>query len=671
MPNRRRPSLAGLVTAALALGAVGLVAPPAAQAAAGCAVTYTVTSQWSGGFGAEVAVTNLGDPLTRWALEWSFPAGQTVTQHWNATLTQTGSQVSASNAAWNGSLPTGGRAQLGFNGTWAGANTAPTAFRLNGTACTGSVGPTATPTPGTTPTPTPTSTPSPTSSPTPTPTASRPPLTNPLVWQDYPDLDIVRVGDTYYSSASSFHLSPGAPVLRSYDLANWEVAGHSVPTLDFGDRYDMNGGTAYVKGIWASFFTYRPSNQTFYWGGCIDGRTYVYRARQVGDTWQRHTTIDRCYYDAGALVDTDDTMYVAHGNTSISVAQLSADGTREVRNQQVFQTPSSIGTLEGARMYKKDGSYYIWLTRPANGQYVLRSTNGPFGPYTVRQVLLDLPGPISGGGVPHQGGLVQTQKGDWYYQAFVDAYPGGRVPVIAPITWTADGWPQVTTVGGRWAAQYPAADLPPAPRQVTPMVGPDTFSTPTLSHRWEWNHDPDTTRFSTGDGLRLQTATVTTDLYRARNTLTHRTVGPQSTATIEMDVSQMRPGDRAGLAMLRDSSAWVGVKNDGGRLRVVMASGMEMNSSWQTTSTGAEVAGVDLPGTKVWLRATADIRPGAGRQALFSYSTDGRTFTRLGPGFTLKNQWQFFLGYRYGIFSYATQSLGGAVTVERFDLTTP
>lgn len=93
-----------------------------------------------------------------------------------------------------------------------------------------------------------------------------------------------------------------------------------------------------------------------------------------------------------------------------------------MRAQQVFSTPSSIGTLEGSRFYKRNGSYYIFLTRPANGQYILKSSN-PFGPYEIRQILLNLPGPIAGGGVPHQGGLVQTQNGAWYYLAFVDAFP--------------------------------------------------------------------------------------------------------------------------------------------------------------------------------------------------------------------------------------------------------
>jgi beta-xylosidase len=504
------------------------------------------------------------------------------------------------------------------------------------------------------------------------PLAAAPAYTNPVIWQDFADIDVIRVGGTYYASASTMHYSPGAPVLRSYDLVNWEIAGHSVPTLDFGAKYDLNGGRGYVRGIWASSLAYRPSNGTFYWLGQIDfARTYLYTATAVEGPWNRLATISTPYYDAGLLVDSDDTLYVAYGNTTISVAQLSGDGRTQVRTQQVFSTPSSIGTLEGARFYKINGQYYIFLTRPANGQYILKSSSGPFGPYTLRQVLLDLRGPIPGGGVPHQGGLVQTQSGAWYYLAFVDAYPGGRVPAMAPVTWTSDGWPVVQLVNGAWGTSYPSPTVPTPPRQVTPMVGVDTFDGTTLKPKWEWNHNPDNTKWSVGNGLTLRTATVTNDLYWARNTLTHRIQGPTSTATVDLDFSAMRNGDRAGLALLRDSSAWIGVKRDGGMTRVAMVNGLTMDGNWNTTGTGTEVASATVTGSRVRLRASADIRPGAARPGTFSYSTDGNNFIRLGPSFSMGNDWRFFMGYRFAVFNHATQALGGAVRVLRFELSTP
>lgn len=100
-----------------------------------------------------------------------------------------------------------------------------------------------------------------------------------------------------------------------------------------------------------------------------------------------------------------------------------------------------------------------------------------------------------------------------------------------------------------------------------------------------------------------------------------------------------------------------------------MVNGITMDSNWNTSGTGAEAAGASVTGNRIWLRATADIRPGSGRQGHFSYSTDGVTFSPLGPALTLKSEWQFFMGYRFGIFNYATVALGGSVRVERFELT--
>src|SRR5438874_2341715 len=154
MHARRRAWLAVAVVAAAAT--TGLVTATAAHAATGCRVTYAVSSQWTGGFGANVTVDNLGDPVNGWRLTWSFGAGQTVTQLWNGSYTQSGAQVTVTNAAYNGSIPTGGSAAFGFNGSWTGSNPVPSSFALNGTTCTGGVS--ASPTTGS-PSPTPTSSP--------------------------------------------------------------------------------------------------------------------------------------------------------------------------------------------------------------------------------------------------------------------------------------------------------------------------------------------------------------------------------------------------------------------------------------------------------------------------------------------------------------------------------
>ena len=159
MRIRKLPAVLGVA----ALLPLGLTLASPASAAAGCQVAYAVTNQWQGGFGASVAVTNLGDPVTSWTLGWSFPAGQTVTQLWNGVVSQSGAAVTVRNAGYNGSLATGASASFGFNGAWTGSNPVPTAFTLNGVACTGGV---------TTPAPT---TPAPSTPPPSTPPPSTPP----------------------------------------------------------------------------------------------------------------------------------------------------------------------------------------------------------------------------------------------------------------------------------------------------------------------------------------------------------------------------------------------------------------------------------------------------------------------------------------------------------------
>ncbi|KAJ9161289.1 Glycosyl hydrolase family 43 protein [Coniochaeta hoffmannii] len=511
---------------------------------------------------------------------------------------------------------------------------------------------------------------------------------NPVLWEDLADLDVFRVGDTFYYSASTMHYSPGAPVLRSYNLVEWEYAGHSVPSLDFGAKYDLNGsssgGRAYVDGIWASSLRYRPGNDRFYWIGCVDfAQTHVYTAegKDPGRAeWKNSGTIGTCYYDCGLLVDDDDVMYVAYGNTNISVARLTADGLAEETTRVVYPSPSGV-YIEGSRFYKVNGTYYILVTRPADAELVLRSES-PWGPYTQRTLVDKVATPVDGSGYPHQGGLVETAGGEWYYMAFIDAYPGGRVPVLAPVTWTADGWPTVVTVNGGWGVEYPVPVPVRTAKAVEAPTGIDTFQSSRLSALWEWNHNPDNSRWrlsGSGGGLTLGTASVTTDIFSARNTLTRRILGPQSSGTFRVDISGMADGDRAGAVLFRDWSSYIGVWRGGNSSQLVVVDGarLDRNNNWATSSNGTVVAtGPDLAGvTEVWLRITADIRPGGGlgvggtlRNGSFSWSRDGAAFSRLGPEVQMNNMYYFFMGPRFGVFNFATKKLGGEVRVRSFEI---
>ncbi|PNP59295.1 hypothetical protein FNYG_14957 [Fusarium nygamai] len=497
-------------------------------------------------------------------------------------------------------------------------------------------------------------------------------FTNPVVYADYPDNDIFLGpdGETFYFSSSNFHYSPGAPILKSTDLVNWEPVGHSVPTLDFGPGYSMdNGQTNYNGGTWASTMRYRKSNNKWYWIGCVNFWTsYVYTASDVAGPWQKSSSFQPCFYDCGMLIDDDDTIYVAYGSNKVSVAQLSSDGLSIVKNQQVLTFPSECTGIEGNRMYKINGLYYILNDCPSDGITEIWKSSSPWGPYTNKILNSNkTPGPISGTGSPIQGSLVKIPNGNWYFMSFSWAYPLGRVPVLAPITWGSDGFPTLQTVNGKWAESYPY----PLPKNDNTQgwIGGDTFWGNKLGPKWEWNHNPDTSKFSLDNpGLTLRTATVTDDLYKAKNTLTHRLHGKFPVGTVQIDFTNMADGDKVGLAAFKDQSAWIGVVRNGGTYTVTAVHGLsqDSNNNWATTSTGTVVATAPISQRRVWLQVRMDARADGNKQATFYYSTDGNSFSQLGGAYTLTSGWNYFMGYRYGIFNFATKALGGSVKVLGF-----
>ncbi|KAL2159992.1 hypothetical protein VTH06DRAFT_1647 [Thermothelomyces fergusii] len=515
---------------------------------------------------------------------------------------------------------------------------------------------------------------------------------NPVLYEDFPDNDVTVGPDgAYYLSASNFHYSPGAPLLRSWDLVDWEFVGHSVPRLDFGSGYDLPQGTgerAYRGGTWASALRYRARTGLWYWVGCTNfWITWVYTAPAPEGPWTRAGNLGGgvCYYDNGLLVDddADETLYVVYSPDSgrrVNVTQLSPDGLRAVRTETVIvPEQAGVDTLEGNRMYKIGGRYYILNDHPGTTAYVWQA-DSPWGPYEGRPLADNVPGPLPGGGAPHQGSLVPTPSGAWYFMSFTWAFPSGRLPVLAPIEFGPDGFPTlVTDDRGGWGASYP---LPPLPRR--PLGYPwararyDFGALAALPPAFEWNHNPDESRYALlgGKGLVLHAATVAADddLYSARNTLTHRAHGPFPSATLVLDVAGMADGDRAGLAVFRDRSSYVGIHSssssggDDKTYELVARFNMTLDE-WGSSATldlGEVVERVPLPAgvTRLWLRANMDARPNGSRAARFEYSVDGgETFARIGGTYQLYDNWPFFLGYRFAVFNYATKALGGSVTV--------
>ncbi|KZV71988.1 glycoside hydrolase family 43 protein [Peniophora sp. CONT] len=498
--------------------------------------------------------------------------------------------------------------------------------------------------------------------------------TNPVIFEDLADVDLRRYNDTYYLSTSTFHFSPGAPILRSYDLVNWEFIGHSVPSLAnyFGNQYTLPAGSnGYNGGIWASWLIFVPSQDRWFWGGCVNfWQTHVFSSTNSDPTsaWSQIATVDGCQYDSGAMLDDDGSVYVSFKNltdSTIHIAQMSADMKTVAKQSLVFALPSSDTSMEGTRPYKVNDVYYIFTSDPVR-ENVLKSNGDIWGTYALNKFLSGetYPAPLSG--TIGQGALVDTPAGDWYWMSFSWSYPGGRIPVLIPVTWDSNGLPVPTLVNGNVGASYPD---PVTPRPTTNnLTGVDRFTGTSLGPQWEWNHDPDTAHFTVNNGLTLSTATVTNDWFAARNTLTHRQLGPISTATIQLSYSSLADGDRAGLGLFRDQSAYIGVWRAGSTFTVNMVNSIVMsNSNFTTLSTGTTAASASVSGGTIWLRVISDSTPG-GDSATFWYSTDGTKFSQLGPAFKCDTDYQYFEGQRFAIFNFATKALGGSVRVADFEL---
>jgi beta-xylosidase len=273
------------------------------------------------------------------------------------------------------------------------------------------------------------------------------------------------------------------------------------------------------------------------------------------------------------------------------------------------------------------------------------------GPYEGRVALQDR-------GVA-QGSLIDTPEGRWFAYLFRDYGAVGRIPYLVPVTWK-DGWP-VFGVGGKVPDTL---DLPPGKGLSPGIVASDGFDRApdarALPLVWQWNHNPDDALWSLTRRpgfLRLRTGRTDADFLRARNTLTQRAIGPESAGTTMIDVSHMNAGDVAGLALLQKHYGLVGVKAEGGTRSVVMVSA--------ESGSPVEVQRVPLEHEIVFLRAECDFRD-LKDEARFFYSLDGRSWAPIGSVLKMKYTLPHFMGYRFGLFNYATATPGGFADFDHF-----
>jgi beta-xylosidase len=486
---------------------------------------------------------------------------------------------------------------------------------------------------------------------------------NPVIFADVPDMSMIRVGDTYYMSSTTMHMSPGVPIMKSKDLINWEIVSYAYDILDNVDALNLNNGkNSYGRGSWASSMRYH--NGTWYISTFAQttGKTYVYSTKDIEKGPWKTSSFSPSFHDNTLFFDDDGRVYLIYGNKKLTIVELNADasGVKTGGTNQVIIENSSApsgndsGLGEGSQLFKVNGKYYLFnITWPKGGMrsVVIHRADKITGPWEGRLALQDL-------GVA-QGGLIDTPDGRWFAYLFRDYGSVGRIPYLVPVKWE-DGWP-VVGINGKVPDNL---DLPASKGLIPGIVSSDEFGRrkgePALPLVWQWNHNPVNSLWSVTERegfLRLTTGRIDTILTTARNTLTQRTIGPECQGSAAMDVSAMKEGDFAGLTLLQSKFGIVGVKYVNGAKFIIM-----LNAQ---SGKPVEAESVPLNQKIVYLKAECDFRDKPDISHFF-YSLDGKKWIPIGTQLKMEYSMPHFMGYRFGLFYYATKTPGGYVDFDWF-----
>jgi len=473
---------------------------------------------------------------------------------------------------------------------------------------------------------------------------------NPILFADYSDPDLIRDGNNYYLVSSSFSFAPGLPILQSNDLVHWTIIAHVLPRVELDPRFDMVGGNRYGRGVWAPAL--RKHNGLFYvYFPTPDEGIFVSTAAKIAGPWSRPTAViaQAGLEDPCPFWDDDGAAYLVHskkGAGPLILHRMAPDGMSVLDDgKEIVRDPVNLPTLEGPKLYKRHGFYYIFA--PFGGvstgsQVVLRSRSID-GPYEHRVVLQQGSTSING---PHQGGYVESQDGKGWFVHFQSRGAHGRILHLEPVRWE-DDWPILGNAPAGATAGQPVATGPipshPGKRSQQRPQTSDEFSGKVLGQQWEWNHNPEDALWSLTARpgyLRLKPGPAT-DIFSARNTLTQMMQDQSFDFTSRMDVAGMKDGGHAGIAMFEQAASG---------LQIVQSGGVRSLSLFHR---GGETPGPSsLSARLVQLRIHID-----GDSAAYSYSLDdGKTFQKIGEPVRLAFSW--WKGSRPSLFAYTTAKDG-------------
>lgn len=517
-------------------------------------------------------------------------------------------------------------------------------------------------------------------------------FTNPLFYDEFTDPDLIRVDTVFYMVASSMHAMPGLLLLRSKDLVNWEFVTYIFDKLDLGPEFHLEGDKGiYGNGIWAPAIRYHKG--TFYvFVNVNDHGLQVFSAQDPSGPWI-HKNMGGRIYDLGILFDDDDKIYAVHSYDEVKLIEIKPDFSGYVEGSEKVIIPKNNAMGEGHHFYKINGKYYIISADYAPvGRMQCARADKPEGPYETVVIssretmgtqrgwwskgygfwsnipnegeVMEFEKPSENGfyAVPlHQGGIVDLPNGEWWGFSMMDVKSTGRLTFLSPVTWK-NGWPYFGLEGnlGRSPRTWFKPDIGMNTTPITTYKRDDDFSSPKLQPIWQWNHIPVDEKWSLTEKkgmLRLHTLPAKNFMY-AKNTLTQRVMGPESNATVVLDVKSLKQGDVAGLALLNVPYYWIGVirTNQGLMIRFY---DLVKNQS------------IDEPilTNRVYLRANGNYDKDIAR---LSFSTDGVNFKEVGDDLRLGYQMKTFQGVRYALFAFNTEGKeGGYADFDSFKVEEP
>lgn len=504
--------------------------------------------------------------------------------------------------------------------------------------------------------------------------------TNPILHADYSDPDVVRVGDDYYLTASSFNCSPGLPILHSKDLVNWQIVNYALPHFDYKEIFDV---PQHGKGVWAPSIKYHNGEFYIYWGD-PDWGIYMVKTRDPFGQWSKPIQVKTAkgMIDPSPLWDEDGKVYLVTGwagsraniNSLLTVWEMNAEGTEIIsEGKHVFDGHDHHHTVEGPKLYKKDGYYYIFC--PAGGvstgwQLVLRSKN-IYGPYKEKVVMHQGNTNING---PHQGAWVETQTGESWFVHFQDKGAYGRILHLNPVDWI-DGWPMMgEDINGDGIGEPVLKHKKPNVGKEWPVCTPtenDEFNNGELGLQWQWagNHSIKwMTHLSSQDYLRLLAypkPEATTSLWMVPNLLMQKFPAPEFVATTKMKLTlewDMWQGKKAGLTIMGNDYAYLAMSKDeqGYKLELFKGGITDRYSAEEKIETS-----VRLNSNEAYLRV--EVKEDAKCQ--FYYSEDGIQFNSIGT--ILQATPELWIGAKVGIFAIMEPKIrtGGYADFDWFRVT--